>query len=143
MKAPSAGFSLVELLLALALVGVATGTAVRIAAALDRSLAEQAGARLLAATLEEAWLAAYRTQQPAAVEAGPGAGRIRLATAGAEHSVLLPAGVRVLAATRSGHAVFYPSGLSDNASWRVAAQRRKGGRSPVVILNQRSGVRLH
>ena len=135
------GMTLLELLAAITITAVAAGAAAAGAASLHRSaLLESASARL-ASVLLDARLQAYQTQRTTSVSAAEGSTVIRAFDGATVADVALPASIRIAHATRGGIVRFYPSGLSDNASWILAATPRHAGAMRRVVVNQRSVIR--
>ncbi len=135
------GLTLFELIAAIALTTVVAATAAAGAASLRRSVSVESAAAQLASVLRDARLRAYRSQRTVSVSAAQGSTTIRIFDATTESTVSLPAPIRVVQATRSGVVRFYPSGLSDNASWVLAPATHESGSARRVVVNQRSVIR--
>ncbi len=135
------GWTLLELLVALAAAGVLIGTAVLGAGAFLARLELRAGAlrtagaalRARSAAVREgrAWALAAGTRS---LVAGPVGGEPRLV-------VRLPPRVRLVRATSGGEVRFDPTGRAENATFTLALD---GGRDGVarVVVNQRGRVRV-
>ena len=90
--------------------------------------------------LLEARRQAYLTEGTAELRAEPGATHVTVVTSGlAERRLALPAEVTVADVSRGGRVRFFPSGLAENATIRLALGSDAAG--VAVVTNQRGEVR--
>jgi len=134
------GFLLLELLGALALLALTGLTTVNAALRLRRSALPSIAAAAFVDALDEARLHAYRSGETASVTATAGSHRLRLSLGRTESVRSLVPGIVVREATRGGRSRFYPSGLADNASWRLTAVDAPASEGVSVIVNQRGTI---
>jgi len=131
----AAGFSLLELVITLAMAGLIVGAGVAGAAALADSLSVEAARRVVIDALLEARRRAYLQESLISVRTPVAASFVEIAPP--PRHIDLPAGVAITKAPADAAVDFRASGLADNAT----VQLGRGSASATIVVNQRGMVR--